>query len=147
MKKKKMNRGGQKGNQNARKHGFYSSFLTPDEINQFCKIVNTEHVNLDVAVLRIKVQGVLQQAPDNRRVLYDASRLIARKYGAQHHFDRADRACLKSIVNSGLQQASGAPPDPLKLTGKLLWFLQNDSGIFFSKDFVFYIDFSQKKEE
>jgi len=147
MKKKKMNRGGQKGNQNARKHGFYSSFLTPDEINQFCKIVNTEHVNLDVAVLRIKVQGVLQQAPDNRRVLYDASRLIARKYGAQHHFDRADRACLKSIVNSGLQQASGAPPDPLKLTGKLLWFLQNDSGIFFSKDFVFYIDFSHKKEE
>jgi len=147
MKKKKMNRGGQKGNQNARKHGFYSSFLTPDEINQFCKIVNTEHVNLDVAVLRIKVQGVLQQAPDNRRVLYDASRLIARKYGAQHHFDRADRACLKSIVNSGLQQASGAPPDPLKLTKKLLWFLQNDSGIFFSKDFVFYIDFSHKKEE
>ena len=147
MKKKKMNRGGQKGNQNARKHGFYSSFLTPDEINQFCKIVNTEHVNLDVAVLRIKVQGVLQQAPDNRRVLYDASRLIARKYGAQHHFDRADRACLKSIVNAGLQQASGAPPDPLKLTGKLLWFLQNDSGIFFSKDFVFYIDFSHKKEE
>ena len=147
MKKKKMNRGGQKGNQNARKHGFYSSFLTPDEINQFCKIVNTEQVNLDVAVLRIKVQGVLQQAPDNRRVLYDASRLIARKYGAQHHFDRADRACLKSIVNSGLQQASGAPPDPLKLTGKLLWFLQNDSGIFFSKDFVFYIDFSHKKEE
>ena len=120
MKKIKMNRGGQKGNQNARKHGFYSSFLTPDEINQFCKIVNTEHVNLDVAILRIKVQGVLQQAPDNRRVLYDASRLIARKYGAQHHFDRADRSCLKSIVNAGLQQASGAPPDPLKLTGKLL---------------------------
>ena len=120
MKQKKMNRGGQKGNQNARKHGVYSSFLTPEEINQFCKIVNSEHVNLDVAVLRIKVRGVLQQAPDNRRVLYDASRLIARKYGAQHHFNRAARACLKSIVNAGLQQASGSPPAPLKITGKLL---------------------------
>jgi hypothetical protein len=120
MKKKKMNRGGQKGNQNARKHGFYSSFLTPDEINQFCKIVNTEHVNLDVAVLRIKVQGVLQQAPDNRRVLYDASRLIARKVGAQYHFDRSDCASLKSVVNAGLQLAAGTLPDPLKLTGKLL---------------------------
>ena len=120
MKKKKMNCGGQKGNPNARKHGFYSSFLTPDEINQFCKIVNTERVNLDVAVLRIKVQGVLHQAPGTRRVLYDASRLIAGKYGVQHHLARADRSCLKSIVNAGLQQASGAPPDPLKLTGKLL---------------------------
>ncbi|MFY9813134.1 MAG: hypothetical protein WCF70_08625 [Dehalococcoidales bacterium] len=120
MKKKKKNRGGQKGNQNARKHGFYSSFLIPDEINQFCKIVNTENVNLDVAVLRIKVQGVLQQAPDNRRVLYDASRLIARKYGAQLHFDRSDCASLKSVVNAGLQLAAGTLPDPLKLTGKLL---------------------------
>jgi hypothetical protein len=82
--------------------------------------VNTERVNLDVAVLRIKVQGVLHQAPGNRRVLYDASRLIAGKYGVQHHLARADRSCLKSIVNAGLQQASGAPPDPLKLTGKLL---------------------------
>jgi len=50
----------------------------------------------------------------------DASRLIAGKYGVQHHLARADRSCLKSIVNAGLQQASGAPPDPLKLTGKLL---------------------------
>jgi hypothetical protein len=31
MKKKKRNRGGQKGNQNAFIHGFYASILTPDE--------------------------------------------------------------------------------------------------------------------
>jgi hypothetical protein len=31
MKKTKRNRGGQKGNQNARAHGFYSSSLTPDQ--------------------------------------------------------------------------------------------------------------------
>jgi hypothetical protein len=120
MKKKKSNRGGQKGNQNARKHGFYSSFLTPDEINQFCKIVNTEHVNLDVAVLRIKVQGVLQQAPGNRRVLYDVSRVIAKRYASKYQFDRSERSYLKSIVNAGLQQVSGLEPDPFKFPGKLL---------------------------
>ena len=81
---------------------------------------NFANILLDVAVLRIKVQGVLQQAPDNRRVLYDASRLIARKYGAQLHFDRSDCASLKSVVNAGLQLAAGTLPDPLKLTGKLL---------------------------
>jgi uncharacterized protein YjcR len=72
-----MNRGGQKGNQNARTHGFYASSLTPDETCRFLNMLNQERLEPDVAVLRIKVQGVLQQAPGNRRVLYDASRLLA----------------------------------------------------------------------
>jgi hypothetical protein len=38
MKKKKMNRVGQKGNHNAHKHGFYASSLTPDET---CLFLNT----------------------------------------------------------------------------------------------------------
>ena len=62
MKQKKMNRGGQKGNQNARKHGLYTSSLTPNETCRFLDILNQERLDLDVAVLRIKVQGVLQQA-------------------------------------------------------------------------------------
>ena len=86
MKKKRRNRGGQKGNQNARTHGFYASSLTPG----------------------------------NRRVLNGASRLIARRYGAQYQLDRSGHAYLKSIVNAGLQQATGALPDPFKFPEKLL---------------------------
>ena len=63
MKKTKRNRGGQPGNQNGRTHGFYSSFLTPDEINQFCKIANTERVSLDIALLRIKFQCLSGKLP------------------------------------------------------------------------------------
>jgi uncharacterized protein YjcR len=62
MKKKKRNRGGQKGNQNARTHGFYASSLTPDETCRFLDILNHEYLDPDIAVLRIKIQGVLQQA-------------------------------------------------------------------------------------
>ena len=68
MKKKRRNRGGQKGNQNARTHGFYASSLTPGETSRFLNILNQEQV---------------------------------------------ERAYLKSIVNAGLQQASGTLPDPL----------------------------------
>ena len=120
MKKKKRNRGGQKGNQNARTHGFYASSLTPDETCRFINILNQEGLDPDVAVLRVKVQAVLQQAPGNRRVLYDASRVIAKRYAAQYHFDRSERAYLKSIVNAGLQQTTGASPDPFKFREKLL---------------------------
>jgi hypothetical protein len=120
MKKKKRTRGGQKGNQNARTHGFYASSLNPDETCLFLNILNQERLEPDVAVLRVKVQGVLQHAPGNRRVLYDASRVIAKRYAAQYDFDRAERSYLKSIVNAGLQQASGIEPDSFKFPGKLL---------------------------
>jgi uncharacterized protein YjcR len=65
MKQIKRKRGGQKGNQNGGTHGFYSSFLTPDEINQFCEIANTERVSLDMALLLIKLQCFVKKAPDN----------------------------------------------------------------------------------
>jgi hypothetical protein len=120
MKKKKKNRGGQKGNQNARKHGFYASSLTPDETCRFLNILNQEGLDPDVAVLRIKVQGVLEQAPGNHRVFYDASRVIAKRYASKYQFDRSERSYLKAIVNAGLQQVSGLEPDPFKFPGKLL---------------------------
>jgi uncharacterized protein YjcR len=61
MKQKRRNRGGQKGNRNARTHGFYASTLTPDETCRFLNIINQARLEPDVAVLRIKVQGVPQQ--------------------------------------------------------------------------------------
>jgi uncharacterized protein YjcR len=62
MKQNKIKCGGQKGNQNARKHGFYASFLTPDETCRFLNIFNQERFDPDIAVLGIKVQSVLYQA-------------------------------------------------------------------------------------
>jgi uncharacterized protein YjcR len=61
MKQNKIKCGGQKGNHNARTHGFYASILTPDETCRFLNILSQEHLEPDVAVLRIKVQGLLQQ--------------------------------------------------------------------------------------
>jgi hypothetical protein len=72
VKKKIRNRGGQKGKRNARTHVFYASFLTPGDTCRFLNIINQERLEPNVAVLRVKVQGVLQQAPGNRSGLYDA---------------------------------------------------------------------------
>jgi uncharacterized protein YjcR len=44
--KVKRKRGAQKGNQNARKHGFYSAALNPTEICQFWNIVNWKEFTL-----------------------------------------------------------------------------------------------------
>ena len=105
--KTKRNRGGQKGNQNARKHGFYSSALTPDEICRFWNIVNQESVDPEMAVLRIKLQSLIQHAPLDFRTLKEVTRLIVKWSANKYHLDRPDRACLRACVESVLENYSG----------------------------------------
>ncbi|MBM4432966.1 MAG: hypothetical protein FJ025_03110 [Chloroflexi bacterium] len=96
----KRNRGGQKGNQNARKHGFYSATLNPAEICELWNITNFEGVDPAIAVLRLKLQSVLRHDAANRRVLREASKLLAKWYSAQYHLDEADTCYLKKFMRS-----------------------------------------------
>ena len=45
-------RGGQKGNGNARKHGFYSGTFSPAETSQLWNITNLEGVDPEIAFIR-----------------------------------------------------------------------------------------------
>jgi hypothetical protein len=102
----KRRRGGQKGNRNARKHGFYSAVLSPAETSQLWGIINLEGVDPAVAFLRVKLQSSLQYDPGNRRVIAEASRLVAKWYSADYGLDPADRSYLKKIVQNLLEIAS-----------------------------------------
>ena len=102
--------GGQKGNQNARKHGFYSRTLSPDEIGEFWNIVNLERVDPEVALVRLKLKSLLQHDPINRRVLRTASGLLAKWYRAKYGFGRPDGNDLKAVIRSILAQLPGASP-------------------------------------
>jgi len=105
--------GGQIGNQNARKHGFYSSTLTPAEASLVSRISSLEGLDPEIALLRVKLQSSLQRNPANRRVLTEASRLLAKWYSAQCHLDRTDRAYLKTIIDKILETAlMHHSPDP-----------------------------------
>ena len=47
----KRRRGGQKGNRNARKHGFYSASLSPDQTRQVWDMTTLEGVDPEVALM------------------------------------------------------------------------------------------------
>jgi uncharacterized protein YjcR len=49
QKRIKRKRGAQKGNRNARKHGFYSAALSPAEIQELWNITNLEGVDPEIA--------------------------------------------------------------------------------------------------
>jgi hypothetical protein len=102
----KRSRGGQKGNRNARKHGFYSTALSPAEISQLWNITNLEGVDPEIAFIRVKLQSSLQYNPGNRRVITEASRLLVKWYSANYQLDATDRHYLKAFVENLLEIAS-----------------------------------------
>ncbi len=99
----KRRRGGQAGNRNARKHGFYARSLNPTEICEFWNIVNTEGLEPEVAALRVKLRSVIEHDPCNRRVLREASKLIARWYSSKYRLNKTDSSAIKKLVWGILQ--------------------------------------------
>jgi hypothetical protein len=106
----KRKRGGQKGNRNARKHGFYSGTLSPAETSQLWNITNLEGVNPEIAFIRVKLQSSLQYDPGNRRVIREASRLLVKWYSANYRLDPTDRNYLKIVIENLLEIASMRQP-------------------------------------
>ncbi|MBI4303538.1 MAG: hypothetical protein HY665_04290, partial [Chloroflexi bacterium] len=104
----KRKRGGQKGNQNARKHGFYSGTLGLAEICEFWNITNKEGIDTEIAVLRVKLRSSLQQDPGNRRVLREASKLLAKWYSAKYKLDRTDSDYLNKVIWNILEAYPGS---------------------------------------
>jgi hypothetical protein len=102
----KRKRGGQKGNRNARKHGFYSGTLSPAETSQLWNITNLEGLDPEIAFIRVKLQSSLQYDPGNHRVIREASRLLVKWYSANYRLDSTDRSYLKAVVENLLEIAS-----------------------------------------
>jgi hypothetical protein len=102
----KRKRGGQKGNRNALKHGFYSGTLSPAETCQLQNITNLEGVDPEIAFIRVKLQSSLHYDPGNRRVIIEACRLLVKWYSANYRLDPTDRSYLKAVVENLLEIAS-----------------------------------------
>ncbi len=104
---KKRKRGGQPGNQNARKHGFYSASLDPREICRFWNTVNLGGTAPELAALRIKLDSVIRSAPGNRRVLSEAAKLLAGWFRSKYGFEGNDNVLFKKLLR-GLLESKGA---------------------------------------
>ncbi len=71
-------RGPPPGNQNARKHGFYSSVLLPSQEALLPRAKSITGLNDEIAVARIRLASVVSGAPDNPRVLSAAINSLLR---------------------------------------------------------------------
>jgi len=108
-------RGGQEGNRNACKHGFYSGTLSPAETRELWTITNQEGVDPELALIRVKLQSSLERDPGNRRVFREASRLLVKWYSESYGLDSIERNYLKAVVDNFLEIAYA--PRPARLQG------------------------------
>jgi len=95
---KRRPQGGQPGNQNARKHGFYSQVLDEAEQMDLQTALDVEGIDMEIAVLRVKIKAVLENDPDNVRLIMEATNTLARLLRTKYNLDKTQGKSLKEAI-------------------------------------------------
>ena len=82
----KPKRGGQPGNQNARKHGFYSKHFTPEQIEQLEAADDLKDLGPEIALLRVKLNTLLDDPEVSTELLLRAVNSLARLMSIQRRY-------------------------------------------------------------
>ena len=65
-----------KGNQNVRKHGFYSKVLDEAEKLDFERATGIEGIKDEIALLRVKIKSLLAHDPENIKLVMQATNTL-----------------------------------------------------------------------
>ncbi len=95
----KRKRGGQKGNQNARKHGYYSKILTPAQQETIPAAAAVLGIDREIAILRTKIASILANDPQNIHLLTLALSSLARLVRTQQRLNYDYRQLSDSLNN------------------------------------------------
>ena len=96
-------RGAPRGNQNARKHGFYSRVLSEAEQEDFERATAVEGIDDEIALLRVRIKSLVAGDPDNIKLIMQAIGMLARLLRTKHNIDRKDRQGLKAAIGNVLK--------------------------------------------
>jgi len=101
--KVKRKRGAPKGNQNARKHGFYSKVLDEAEQLDFELASGVEGIDDEIALLRVKIKSILENDPENIRLIMQATNTLAGLVKTRYNIAKEQRKGLKEAITNVLR--------------------------------------------
>jgi hypothetical protein len=106
LREEKRIRGAPKGNQNARKHGFYSKVL--DEAEQFDFEVASDVSGIDdeIALLRVKIKSVLEKDPENVKLIMQATNTLAGLVKTRYKITREQKQGLREAIGNVLRDVA-----------------------------------------
>lgn len=90
-------RGAPFGNQNARKHGFYSKVRTECEKQNLARASAIKGIDDEIALLRVKLKSVVERDPANLDLISSAVVSIARLLTARNKLV-ADLSSISSLL-------------------------------------------------
>jgi len=99
-------RGAQLGNQNARKHGFYSRVLDEAEQLDFELATGIEGIDDEIALLRVKIKSLLERDPDNLKLIMQATNALARLLRTRYNISKNDKKGLKEAIANVLRDVA-----------------------------------------
>jgi hypothetical protein len=95
-------RGAPKGNQNARKHGFYSQVLNEAEKLQLEQACCIEGIDEEIAILRVKLRELIQHQPDRFDLHLEAANTIARLVRTRYSITSGAKKSLRDAISKVL---------------------------------------------
>jgi len=99
-------RGAPKGNQNARKHGFYSKVLDEAERIKIEEAVQIEGVDEEIALLRYKLAQLVRDHPDRIDLQLEAANTIARLIRTRYQITKEQKKSLKEAIAKVLTEVA-----------------------------------------
>jgi hypothetical protein len=90
--------GAPRGNQNARKHGFYSRVLDEAQKLQLDQARDVEGIDEEIAVIRVKLLTLMDQNPQRIDLQLLAATTIARMVRTRFHITSGGNRSLKDAI-------------------------------------------------
>ena len=105
-KEAKRKRGAPKGNQNARKHGFYSRVLDEAERLDFELASGVNGIDDEIALLRVKIKSILEKDPENIKLIMQATNTLAGLVKTSYKITKEQRKGLKEAIGNVLREVA-----------------------------------------
>jgi len=99
-------RGAPKGNQNARKHGFYSRALTEAEKIELDEAALVEGLDQEIALLRIKLRELVENEPERIDLHFEAANTIAKLVKTRYQISKEQKRSLKEAIAKVLTEVA-----------------------------------------
>ena len=102
----KSTRGAPRGNQNARKHGFYSKVLDAEEQRDFESATGVDGIDDEIALLRVKIKSIIRHDPENYKLIMQAINFLAILLRTRYNIGKRDRDGIKEAIFNVLRDVA-----------------------------------------
>jgi hypothetical protein len=109
---------GKKGKRKGSPQGFYSRALEEAEKLELEEASHVEGIDEEIALLRVKLRGLLKERPERIDLHFEAANIIARLVKTRYQMTREQKKSLKEGIQKVLTEL--AVPVGIAVGGKVL---------------------------